>query len=201
MSVRRKNRKYREPTREETGKIKSGGFRLNELFFEEEIEDFVAAARRRVIGEFFFATERNPRYKQGSDRRPTQRTDNYILGVSGKLSDLALYVRNKMHQPFITVGQLPHKLAELPPADVEKIIRQAQKDVLLLVLQVMRHREVWYDEGTGVWQICQSSMDEWLDYRRAVRTMVKVDDRNYHGRNRGQSRRRGIAEGVSVSFA
>lgn len=201
VSKQRTARNYRQPTKQEETKIYFTGYELDDIFFEDEIEDFFAVARRRIIAEFFYATERNPRYKYGSDRRPYQRTDNYIIGVSGRVSDLAKHVRDKMHRPFISVDQLPEKLAELSPRLTDRIIRRAQLDILTLVLQIMRHREVWYDEGTGIWQVCQSSMDEYLEYRRPARTANKVDDRNYHGRVRSQSKRRGIPEGVSIGLA
>ena len=199
MSKTRSTRGRRSPTEEETSKILFTGYELQELFYPEEIEDFMDAARRRVIRKFHSATEPNPRYKWGSDRRPTRRTDNYIIGVSGKLSDLAQYVQSEMRH-FIAPSQLPGNLHDLSPKLLEKVIGRAQHDVLLLVIQLMRHHEIWYDEATGAWHVCQSSMDEFLVYRKAARTN-KVDDRSYHGRVRSQSKARGIPEGVSVGLA
>lgn len=199
MPRTRSTRGRRSPTKEEASRILFTGYELQELFFPEEIEDFMDAARRRIIRRFFIATEPNPRYKWGSDRRPTRRTDNYIVGVSAKLSDLARYVQSEM-RPFIEPSQLPNHLHDLSPKLLEKIIARAQYDVLILVVQLMRHHEMWYDEATGVWQVCQSTMDEFLVYRQAARRN-KVDDRSFHGRVRSQSKARGIPEGVSVSFA
>lgn len=198
-----KGRVYRTPTRKEHNKIRHIGYQLDELFFDEdEFRDIMDAARRRVIGEFFYATEKNPRYKWGSDRRPTQRTDNYIWGVSNKLSDLAYYVRDHMHRQFISVNQLPPDLVDLEPSLVDSVIQKAQHDVLMQVLVVMRHHEIWYDEGVGIWQVCQSTMDDFLAYRKVAKTTtVKNDMRPFHGRVRSQSRNRGIPAGVSVSFA
>jgi hypothetical protein len=193
-------KKYRQLEREEINKVWFTGYKLSELFTDDEVADFMAAARRRILGEFHFATEKNPRYKQGSDKRPTQRTDNYIIGVSGRLSDLAKYVHKNMHHPFIKTRDLPAMLSDIHPKLAEQVAQRAQQDILLLVLQVMRHREIWYDEGVGIWQACQSSMDDYHAYRRASR-LVKVDDRSYHGRVRSHSKARGIPEGVSVSFA
>lgn len=198
----RRNRTYRTPTREEQSKIFFIGYELDELFFDEEqFMNILDAARRRVIGEFYYATEKNPRYKPGSDRRPYQRTDNYIWGVPSKLKDLAKYVRTRMHQPFITADQLPQELLDLNPKLVDAIIERAQHDVLMLVLEVMRHHEIWYDEAVGIWQICQSSVDYFRLYRKVAKTTVKVDSREFHGRVRSQSRNRCIPAGTSVSIA
>ena len=197
-----RGRTYRTPSRKEQNKILFVGYELDELFFDEEqFMNILDAARRRVIGEFYFATEKNPRYKPGSDRRPERRTDNYIWGVSNKLKDLARYVRINMHQPFIAADQLPPQLVELSPRMVDAIIQKAQHDVLMLVLEAMRHHEIWYDEAVGIWQVCQSSVDYFVLYRKMAKTMVKVDAREFHGRVRSQSRNRGIPAGVSVSFA
>jgi hypothetical protein len=201
VSKTRRTRTYRTPTREEHSKIYRLGFDLADLFDEDEIEDLTAAAKRRLVGEFHYATEKNPRYKLGSDRRTQRRTDNYILGLRNKPSDLARYVRQNMHRPFIRPSQLPSDLAELPPKMIDMIIQGAQQDILELVIQVMRNREIWYDEAVGIWQACQSVVDEFLEYKRASRALSKVDHREYHGRNRQQSVRRSIPAGVSVGFA
>ncbi len=199
MPKKRNTRGRRSPTKEEQGRIFFTGYQLDELFFPEEIEDFMDAAKRRIIRRFYNATEPNPRYRWGSDRRPTRRTDNYIIGVSAKLSDLAHFVQSEM-RPFIEPCQLPARMHDLSPKMHEMIIARAQRDVLLLVVQLMRHHEIWYDEATGAWQICQSTMDEFLLYRSTARRN-KVDDRSFHGRVRSQSNARGIPEGVSVGLA
>jgi hypothetical protein len=195
-----KTHKYRHPSRKEQSKIFFTGYELDELFTEEEIADFMAAARRRILGEFHYATEKNPRHRPGDDRRPYRRTDNYICGVSEKLGDLAKYVLKNTRQPFIKRQNLPSEFRDLSPKHVDMIVYRAQYDVLTLVLPIMRHREIWYDEAVGIWQACQSSMDEYTEYRRVAKAL-KNDDRSYHGRVRAQSKARGVPEGVSVSFA
>lgn len=199
MPKTRRIRAYRQATREEQSKIFFTGHKLTELFDEKEIEDFAAAAKRRIIGEFHYATEKNPRYKMGSDRRPKRRTDNYIWGISNRPSELARYVNQHMHRPFIRPSQLPVELTELNPKLAEMIVQRAQFDVLLMVVQLLRNREIWYDEGVGIWQACQSSVDEFLEYKCAIKAL-KVDDRSFHGRVRSQSNNRGVPAGVSVSF-
>jgi hypothetical protein len=194
----RKAKTYRPPTREENRRAFTG-FELDELFDEDEIEDLMAAAKRRVVREFNRAVEPNPRFKPGSDRRKTRRTDNYIWGLPNKPSELAHYVQRNMKRSFLSAEQLPQELTELHPKFVEMILVQTQYNVLLAMINWMRRREIWYDEGVGIWQICQSAVDEFLTYRRAARAAIpKFDERSYHGRVRSQSERRGIPEGTSV---
>jgi hypothetical protein len=197
----RRTRNYRTPTRKEQSKILHIGYQLGELFDDKEVADLMAAARQRVIGEFHYATEKNPRYRPGSDRRPRRRTDNYIWGVGCRPSQLALYVQRNMHRPFIRPNQLPVELTELSPKMVEMVIARAHLDVLTMVIQKMHNHDVWYDEGVGIWQACQSIVDEFLEYKRMANDLVKVDHREYHGRVRSQSKHRGVPEGVSISFA
>lgn len=198
--------RYRTPTRKEQNQLFFGEIELDELFPDEDVlKKVLKAARLRAIGEFFYATEKNPRYRPGSDRRPFQRTDNYIWGVSNKLSDLARYVRTNMHRQFIWADMLPAEVNELKPHFVAVIIQRAQHEALMQVLVEMRHHEIWYDEGVGIWQVCQSSMDDFHADRKEAKSQpalaVKADMRPFHGRVRSQSRNRGIPAGVSVSFA
>jgi hypothetical protein len=198
----RSTRAFRQPTREENSKILFIGYELGELFDGKEIEDFMAAAQRRVFGEFHYAMETNPRFKPGSGRRPKRRTNNYIIGLGHKPSELAAYVLQHRRQPFIKPSQLPSEFRDLRPKLVETLTRRAEYDVLLLVIQQMQaSREIWYDEGVGIWQILQSSVDEFLGYKRIARTMVKNDKRNHHGRVRSQAKRAGTPPGTSVSLA
>jgi len=192
---------YRQPSREVYNKILFTGFKLNELFDPEEIADFAAAARRRIIGEFFYAKEKNPRYKPGSDRSPQQRTDNYIWGLKNKLSDLASFVNQRKHRRFIQPFQLAEEFNDYNPNLVDKVIHRAEFDILVMVAETMRSRgEIWYDEGVGIWQIAQSSVDEWTEYKRRAKSLFKVDDRNFHGRVRAQSKSRGIPAGTSIGL-
>jgi hypothetical protein len=200
----RSTRAYRQPSREEESKILFLGFQLGELFEEKEIEDFMAAAKRRIVGEFHYAMETNPRFRPGSDRRPKRRTDNYIVGLGCKPSELARYVNQTMHRPFVKANQLPSEFQDLRPKLVETLLLNAQYEALLMTIQVMhgQTREIWYDEAVGIWQIIQSSVDEWVEYQRVARSArVKADMRPFHGRVRSQSRRSGTPAGTSVSLA
>lgn len=215
MPKSHRSRSYRSASRKEQSLIFFLGYQLDELFTEEMLEDLCDVARHRIIGEFHHATERNPRYKTGSDRRPYQRTDNYIWGLSNKPSELARYVNEHMHHPFVSPSQLPPGLTELRPRLVEMIVQRAQYDILVMVVQLMRNREIWYDEGVGIWQACQSSLDDYHSLRKLLRSIgldpnkhtarsshrVKADMRPFHGRVRSQSKRREIPAGTSVGLA
>lgn len=215
MGNQRRPGKFRQPSSRETNRIWHLGIPLGDLFDKHELEDLMEAAKRRIVAEFVYAMEVNPRFKPGSDRRPMRRTDNYIIGLGRKQSELAEYVLKSMHRPFIRPNQLPSRFSDLHPIHIERIVFQAQYDVLLLVVQTMNNYEVWYDEGIGIWQVCQNSVDELNRYRRAAKEAlgtsegakqprshrVKNDFRPFHGRDRGQAKRSGTPPGTSISLA
>lgn len=202
---RRTSKHYRQPEDEELTKIFFLRYELEELFTEEEIVDFMSVARQSISGEFFFAVERNPRYKRGSNKRPFRGTENYIIGVGGRPSDLARYVTEKTHRQIVSTKCLPCHLTMLKPKLVERIVYAARYDIVLRTINaMMKNGEIRYDEGLGTWNVNQSNIDDFLDdraFRKAIKRSLKVDDRNYHGAVRSQSKRRGRPEGVSVSFA
>ena len=188
------------------------GMPVGELFDDDQLADLMAAARRRIIAAFHHATEMHRGRRKG--------TDNYVRGVEPKMSELAYYVQRQMKHPFISEAQLPASVDRLSSLEIKIIIQQATYDIIMATLKVMcvpkpktpsQYREascsyeIYYDSELCVWQIVQSSIDEYVMYRRAARTAgqasIKDDRRNYHGRVRSQSRRRGIPEGVSVSLA
>lgn len=209
-SVSRKTKRHY--TREPSTKYLLG-MPLDELFFEDEVLDFMAVARRRIIATFHHATEPTPRFRPGQGMKRERGTDNYIVGVGCRQSDLARHVLEKMGRPFLSEDQLPSGVLEMPPHYIKAILQRARYDIMLAQINVMcpvsprsatkrrTSNEVWYDELRGVWQICQSSIDEHVLSRRTARSALKVDNRNYHGRVRSQSKARGVPEGVSVSFA
>lgn len=185
-------------------------YRLDDFFEQEELEDLIAAARRRVIGAFHHATEKH--------RGRIKGTDNYIRGVEPKMSELARYVVRYIKHPIIRPGQLSEliDIDDVRTYDLNRLIYQLQFEAVMAALHVMCVQppktppgfriedstdEIHYDSLRCFWQIRQSSIDEYVKYRRAARTMFKQDDRNYHGRNRSQSQRRGVPEGTSISIA
>jgi hypothetical protein len=182
---------------------------LDDFFVQEELEDVINTARRRVIGTFHHSTELH--------RGRVKGTDNYIRGVEPKMTELARHVLQKMKSSFIRPGQLEELIdtREMPRRDLERLIHQLQFDAVMLALHIMCVQppktppgfriedttdEIYYDSVLCVWQIRQSSIDE---YRliRAVARKIKRDNRNFHGRNRSQSQRRGVPEGTSISIA
>lgn len=182
-------------------------FQLSDLFDEDQVEDKVAAARRRVIGAFHFATEMHNGKLKG--------TDNYISGVEPKMGALAKYVLSWMKDPFIKPWELPDWTDEFTSFELNRLIYELQYDVMMAALYEMCVRppktppgfnleassdEIHYDSIRCYWQIRQSSIDEYKRNQQAARKLLKVDNRCYHGRERGQSKRRNIPAGVSVSF-
>lgn len=181
--------RYRPASREEKSKILHLGYRLDELFDDSLIEDFLTLARLRVLREIRHATVLHRGRRKG--------TDNYVIGVGGKQSEFAQFVLTNMRKQFVMKFHLPQHLQELAPKFVDHIVRQAHYGCLLDTINAMVDAdELRYDEARGTWEITQSAMDEYDALRQRARTF-KHDRRNYHGRVRGQSRRRGIPPGVS----
>jgi uncharacterized Fe-S radical SAM superfamily protein PflX len=189
---RRAPRNYRSASKTELTKIFFTSYPLEELFDEEDLEDLLVVTKRRIIAEFFFATDRyRGRYIS---------TDNYIIGVDGRLSDLASYVTRKMRRHIVRPWDLPGHIQELSPKIIDRIIARTEYELILNVLQDIRHHEIWYDEARGIWQASQTSLDEYLETKRIARN-IKRDDRSYHGRVRSQSKARGIPAGTSIGTA
>ena len=156
----------------------------------------MAAARRRIIGEFYYATEKNPRYRLVSGSAASAYRQLHLgRDVSGRAGWHVVIHATSFHQ----AEPASSEMGELHPGLVEKLIRRVQQEIVLEVILTIRNREVWYDEGVGIWQACQSSIDDFLEYCESRRRLgdVKVDDRSYHGRVRAQSKARGVPEGVS----
>lgn len=198
----RRTRRYRQPEQEELKRIFFRDYELDKLFTEEEIIDLMSTARQSVAGEFYFACEENPRWRPGSDKKRFRGTDNFIIGIGGRPSDLARFVTAKTHRQIVSAKQLPCHLAALSPKLVERIVASARYDVVIQTINTMiENGEIRYDYGLGTWNVNQSNIDDFLDdraFRKAARR-IKNDYRPYHGRP-GRDRGR-VPEGVSVSFA
>lgn len=195
--------RHRQPSGSELTRIFFRPYELDELFTDEEIEQLVSLARLSIAGEFFFAMEENPRFRPGNGMKRYRNTDNYIIGIGGRVSDIARYVANKTHRQIVSSKQLPSELSDLADNLVDKIVANARYDLLLVAADAMRsNAEVWYDEALGVWNVSQSCVDEFHAYRldRKAQRAQKVDDRAWHGRPE-RDRGRAVPAGVSVSFA
>lgn len=147
----------------------------------------------------------------------TVRTDNYIGGVGCRQKDLAWHIQSKIKNHFLRSEDLlaygrttragnNHLkwVTQVNEAHVQGFIAAIEQQVILAQLNMMvAECEIWYNENEcGIWQMQQSVIDEFreqkLARRQALEPKFKRDDRSYHGRNRGQSVRRGIAPGTSI---
>ncbi len=202
MPRRRHSSQYRKPTRLEKSKIYHLDYELDSLFTEDEIIDLMDSARLAIAGEFYFAKEKNPRWRPGCSLKPYRGTDHYVIGVGGKSSELAQHVSKATHRKIVHETMLPEDLLELSPKHVMRIVLAARMEIILNSINVMRSQgELRYDEGLGTWNIIPSCIDEYRaerNFRREAKKLLKFDDRAYHGRPR---RDRGkVPGGVSVSL-
>lgn len=182
--------RYRKATPEEISKITYIGFKLDELFTDEQIEDILTIARLAVAGEFEHAMEFNPRYRLGHSRHQFVKTDNYIIGCDGRPAKLARLVVEKTHRQIVHKDQLSAKptaiqLTQLNPKFVELIVARARYDAVLAAINIMiKVGEIWYREDLGIWNVIQSTIDEYnkaLIFRKEVKRALKFDDHSWHG--------------------
>lgn len=188
-----------------------GHFRLEELFTEEQLVDLMTLARNRILSSFYRATEKRSRSLTGPERTSKRNgfrrpyylvigTDNYIIGIEGLQSELARHVSHRMKQ-FVHSRDLPNWVGEVSDKLTDTLIAHVQQKVLLAVLnQMCTTAEVWYDDARGIWQVCQTAVDQYLEVRAAAKATLPLNDRSYHGRPRRQTRARGIPEGTSVGL-
>ena len=189
------NSRYREPNVQEVRKIAWGGYRVTDLFDDEEIADLLAVARRRIIA--CFVNERE--FVRGQWRL----TDNYIAGVRNKQSALSHHIVINMRRHFIKYSQLPSQLQYLNRRWRDRLVQQLESDIVLMQLNIMCSKplfEIYFDEYHGIWQMIQSVVDEHYQMQDFVRK-VKFDCRNEHGMVRTQRINRGRPAGASTSMA
>lgn len=196
MHRERKSRRprYREATKDEF-RIIRGAAHLDELFTDEELIEKLWLARHRIITIFYNEME----WRNGKFRK----TDNYVIGVGKKQSELARYICSQIKRGFVSESDLPPRMAELSPRDIRDTISNLQYRIILTMLNQLCSPvgcDIWYDEETGIWQMSQSCHDKMKAEFRQARKAIKFDRRNWHGRPRNQARRRGTPPGASISY-
>lgn len=165
-----------------------------DIFTDDELEDVVKLARDRVLNAFSRATTLYRGKRHG--------TDNYISGIGSRQKHLVAYVVRSNMKPFVSIESLP----ELPPQlfglserQYAELIRQLHEYAMQLAVNSLHEQHlIWHDDH-GLWNVCQSAMDAWRESDRRVRRAIKYDRRNYHGKIRSQSKRRGIPAGAANS--
>lgn len=205
----------------------SGQFRVTDVLTDRAIKNLMVEARPRIIGVFSQATEQvlrpatSPEYRFDKSvglvrpRWTTIPTDNYIGGIGDSQQDLARHIESKVKNHFVysenllRYGRVTKKSGNLlqwtdgaNETRLRRFISHVEMKIILIELNVMCcQSEVWFNaDYRGIWQIQQSVVDEFILQKRARRQAVRIkrDDRSYHGRNRSQSTRRGVAAGTSV---
>lgn len=143
-------------------------------------------------------------FNNAKDPDTAEVTDNFIIGARGEIDSLARYVESRFGYKGYVVREydLPRDILRLKSDYCEKVAQQVRLRLVRDVLEVLRReRDIWFDEQRGTWTVRQGKIDEYHKRRtRASRTQrrMKLDLRNYHGRNRAQSKSRGIPEGTSI---
>ena len=172
-------------------------FDIRAVFDDQKLEDLIYIARGRVLTAFDHATEQY--------RGRVRGTDNYIGGVGKKQKELVAYVQNNT-KPFLNDADLPilpPRLMSMSGAQYAALLVKLHQTVLSMAVNSMvKQKIVWYEE-TGLWCVTQSAMDEWHASRSSIRASLNksyVNRRNYHGKVRAHSRRRGVPAGAANSW-
>lgn len=176
-------------------RLDAGDFCLDDLFGGDEVffADKTLLARFRVIEAFF---------RRGRlSRRSKRSADNQIKQVGENLLDLAERIFNSNEwQHFIADSEISFWVS---PDDLfqPQIKAQIEFKFVLAALDEMRQdADLWYDYDLLAWQVAQRCIDEYAKHLKRVRRAIKFDRRNWHGRNRNQTKNRNILP-VSISTA
>jgi hypothetical protein len=144
-------------------------------------------------------------FNSARDPKTSKVTDNFIVGARGTLDSLTHWVESRFGYKGYVVHEndLPYDIRKLKSDYCEKVAHQVRLYLVKTVLETLQQEgDIWFDT-CGTWTVRQSKIDKYEKRRtRASRTRksMKVDLRNYHGRNRGQSKRRGIPAGTSIGY-
>jgi hypothetical protein len=134
------------------------------------------------------------------DPRTKKGTRNYVLGQGSRIGNLVHWVDKCIHHRGFVMQphDLPCSLRRLKPFWQEQAARQVRVHLFEEALVALKESGcLWFDGQDGSWNIVQSYMDEYRQ-RKLERKLLKVDQRPYHGRPRGQTRRRNIPAGTSI---
>jgi len=168
-------------------------FEPDEIFTEDEIESLLSDAERRIVVIFQHAVEfRRGRYIG---------TDNYIIGISHRVSELARHVSREVRNPIVDHSDIERSFGDVSRSHAKKQAMLIQTKLIAEALVLARsNANLWYDEATGIWQLAQSFIDE-HEARHQVAKALKFDRRTEHGQVRSQRIARDRPAGVSVSLA
>ena len=174
-------------------RLRSQQIKPEEVFFPEDIQELRKFARARIVETFHRAYE----HMRGKDRS----TDNYIVNVGRRPSELAKHIASKLRYDFIDVDELGGHVAQWPLKMKLLLVDSLQYHLILdeinALINAPQHG-LYFLESHGLWQLVQSVIDE---LPRPHERTPKIDRRNYHGRPRNQTQSRGIPGGVSTSWS
>lgn len=143
-------------------------------------------------------------FDHAKDPETRQPLDNCLKQEEGTIWRLTTCLDNLLGYKGYVVHEydLPREVMRLKKPYVESVARQIRLYFIHEVLLTLNEEgDIWFDTGTRHWTLRQSKIDEYASRRaRATKRRMKIDLRNYHGRNRGQSKRRGVPTGTSIGY-
>lgn len=128
--------------------------KASQLFGQDEIADFVAVARGRIIAAFV---------QQTSPHRGKHRPQGHITGVDKKLCKLVDFVASLQgDKPFIHSHQLPDEFRKLTSGKLRLVVNSLTREFVELAMQpLVAQQDVWFmNQNGGEWHISPRCKDE-----------------------------------------
>lgn len=124
------------------------------VFDQDDIADFTAVARGRIISAFV---------QQTSPHRGKHKPQGYITGVDRKLGELVDYVTHVQDDnPFIRAYHLPEELQKLTSGKLRIVVKSLTREFVEMAMQPLaKQLDVWFmSQNGGEWHISPSCKDE-----------------------------------------
>jgi hypothetical protein len=181
------------PSKQELDRALRGEEPFGKFISQGDFVDVMGAARWRLIRVF-------------ADARTTPQkgaTSGYILGLDAKLTSLAEYVEEAMHEraqrKIYCTADLPPDYRLLNNRDQHRVVGVIRRELFMRLLTLMREEhDLWRMEGE--WRVPQSVVDEYLLRTKRAKQSYR-DERCFHGRprrDRARLRQLRFAGGVST---
>ncbi|AHB42244.1 hypothetical protein RAAC3_TM7C00001G0387 [Candidatus Saccharibacteria bacterium RAAC3_TM7_1] len=149
------------------------GYRLDELFTDDELALKLLIAQYRILMAFDHATF----WSHGKLRG----TDNFIIGVGHRQKDLVQYIVERvvigMKSGIVTASELPEFVGDTSSV-LRDVARNTERQLVAVQLAMLSPDSIWFNAQTpGTWNVVQSLVDEYRLHRKLANEAKRVDAR------------------------
>lgn len=126
----------------------------SQLFTSDEIADFVAIARGRIIAAFVYHT---------APHRGKNKPLGYITGVDCKLRALVEFVaKRQKDRPIVAGQQLPEQLRNQTSGKIRQVMDSLTREFITMAICPMhRSQDIWFMwQNGGEWHIAPHCINE-----------------------------------------